>query len=284
MDINQNGIRIDNRDWAKLTPGERIYQIEVEGYAVLPDLLTAEHITQLKIETARLNTFAVDYSVHQQVKPKIQFAGGALTDLIAHPPTIAFLRTLFGDEIIFMSYAYARSEPGHPGISLHTDGQPYGSQIFGYEGSCPWLIRVLYYLDDLTPEVSPFRVVPRSHLSFHADANPYKRYAAHPEEVMVTAKAGSAVLLNHKVFHGNFPNVGDYARELLAIAYRPAWAGPTVQQVDAWDPADLARLPEAVRPFFADRNTRHWDFGGGNKPANMQSDAPGISPSRWQRR
>lgn len=283
MDINQNGVRLDNRDWSTLTPGEQIYQIEVEGYAVLPDLLTTEHIAQLKAETNRLNTFAVDYSVHQQVKPKIQFAGGALTDLIAHPPTIGFLRALFGDEIIFMSYAYARSEPGHPGISLHTDGQPYGSQIFGYEGSCPWLIRVLYYLDDLTPEVSPFRVVPRSHLSFHADANPYKRYAAHPEEVMVTAKAGSAVLLNHKVFHGNFPNVGNTAREMLAIAYRPAWAGPTVQQVDAWDPADLAQLPEAVRPFFADRNTRQWDFGGGNKPANMQQDAPGISPSRWQR-
>ncbi|MCX6048076.1 MAG: phytanoyl-CoA dioxygenase family protein [Chloroflexi bacterium] len=282
MDTRQNGVRIDDRDWAKLTPGELIYQIEVEGYAVLPALLTPDHIAQLKAETARLITFAFDYSVHQQVKPKIQFTGGPLTDLIAHPPTIAGLRQLFGDEIIFMSYAYARSEPGHPGISLHTDGQPYGSQIFGYEGSCPWLIRVLYYLDDLTPEVSPFRVVPRSHLSFHADANPYKRYAAHPEEVMVTAKVGSAVLLNHKVFHGNFPNVGDYAREMLAIAYRPAWAGPTVQQVEPWDPADLAQLPVAVRPFFADRNTRHWDFGGGNKPAHMPHDAPGISPSRWQ--
>jgi len=29
-----------------------------------------------------------------------------------------------GDEIILMPYAYARSELGHPGISLHTDGQP----------------------------------------------------------------------------------------------------------------------------------------------------------------
>src|SRR5437867_5268158 len=38
---------------------------------------------------------------------------------------------------IFMTYEYARSEPGHPGISLHTDGQPYGSPIFGYECSCP---------------------------------------------------------------------------------------------------------------------------------------------------
>jgi hypothetical protein len=182
-----------------------------------------------------------------------------------------------------MSYAYARSEPGHPGISLHADGQPYGSQIFGFEGSCPWLVRVLYYLDDLTPDVSPFRVVPHSHLSMHADANPYKRYEAHPEEVMVPVKAGSAVLINHRVFHGNFPNTGSRAREMLAIAYRPGWAGP-VAEVAAWDPGDLERLPSAVRPFFADRNTRHWDFGGGNKPANMARVAPGMDPSRWERR
>jgi Phytanoyl-CoA dioxygenase (PhyH) len=274
--------RIDDRDWTRLTLGERIRQVEVEGYLVLPDLLSAEHVAQLKAETARLETRAVDYSVHQQVRPNIQFVGGAITELIVHQPTIAFLRELFGDEIIFMSYAYARSEPGHPGISLHTDGQPYGSQIFGYEGSCPWLVRVLYYLDELTPEVSPFRVVPHSHLSLHADANPYKRYQSHPEEVMVPVKSGSAVLISHRVFHGNFPNIGDRAREMLAIAYRPGWAGP-VAEVAPWDPADLARLPDAVRLFFGDRNTRHWDFYGGNKPANMAREAPGMNPSRWER-
>jgi ectoine hydroxylase-related dioxygenase (phytanoyl-CoA dioxygenase family) len=273
--------RLDDRDWSRLTLGERIRQIEVEGYIVLPDLLSSQQVAQLKAETARLETRAVDYSVHQQVRPGVQFIGGAITDLIANPPTIAFLRELFGDEIILMSYAYARSEPGHPGISLHADGQPYGSQIFGYEGSCPWLVRVLYYLDDLTPEVSPFRVVPHSQLSMHADANPYKRYEAHPEEVMVPVKAGSAVLINHRVFHGNFPNTGDRAREMLAIAYRPGWAGP-VAEVAPWDAADLDRLPEAVRPFLADRNMRRWDFGGGNKPANMAREAPGMNPSRWE--
>jgi len=263
--------------------GAQIYQLEVEGYLVLPDLLSAEHVARLKAETAQLETFAADYSVHQQVCPGVQFVGGPITDLIAHPPTINFLHKLFGGQIVFMSYTYARSEPGHPGISLHTDGQPYGSEIFGYEGSCPFLVRVLYYLDDLTPQVSPFRVVPRSHLSMHADANPYKRYASHPEEVMVTAKAGSALLINHKVFHGNFPNTGDRAREMLAIAYRPVWAGPTVQKVEPWDEADVNTLPDTVRPFFLDRNTRRWDFHGSNKPADMASDAPGISPSRWER-
>jgi ectoine hydroxylase-related dioxygenase (phytanoyl-CoA dioxygenase family) len=274
--------RIDDRDWSKLTLGERIRQIEVEGYVVLPEVLTGEQVAELKAETAQFETRAVDYSVHQQYKSNVQFVGGAVTALIANAPVIAFLRDLFGEEIIFVSYSYARSEPGHPGISLHADGQPYGSKIFGYEGSSPWLVRVLYYLDDLTPQVSPFRVVPHSQLSMHADANPYKRYASHPEEVMVPVKAGSAVLINHRVFHGNFPNTGDRARELLAIAYRPGWAGP-VAEVAVWEPADLERLPEAVRPYFADRNTRHWDFSAGNKPANMASEAPGMNPSRWNR-
>ena len=177
--------KIDSRNWRTLTLGERIQQIEVEGYLVLPDLLSAEHLDTLRTETKKLETFAVDYSTHQQVCPGIEFQGGPITDLIAHPPTVNFLQAAMGEEIILMSYAYARSEPGHPGISLHADGQPYGSEIFGYQGSCPFLIRVLYYLQDLTMDVSPFRVVPRSHLCMHPDANPYQRYEAHPEEVMV---------------------------------------------------------------------------------------------------
>ena len=272
---------IDDRDWSALSTGARIRQLEVQGYLLLPDLLDTDHVARLKAITATFDTKAVDYSENQRGRPGIQFDGGEITALIGHPPTLAFLRELFGDEVIFMHYGYARSEPGHPGISLHADGQPYGSQIFGFEGSCPVLVRVLYYLDDLIPEVSPFRVVPRSHLSLHAEGNPYKRYTDHPEEVMVPAQAGSAVLIHHRVFHGNFPNVGDYAREMLAIAYRPAWAGP-IDEVPAWDNQDLETLPGDIRPLFADRNTRHWDYAGGNKPPNMAAEAPGINPSRWE--
>src|SRR5947207_14796700 len=99
---------------------------------------------------------------------------------------------------------------------------------------------------------------------------------------MVTVRAGLAVLITRRVFHGNYPNTGSRAREMLAIAYRPGWAGP-VQEVPAWDTADLSRLPPHVRPLYADRNTRHADFHGGNKPANMAREAPGMNPSRWER-
>jgi ectoine hydroxylase-related dioxygenase (phytanoyl-CoA dioxygenase family) len=274
--------QVDTRDWSALSAAERLRQLEVEGYLVLPDLLDADTIAALKKQTAAFETYGTDYSDKQRGKKDVQWEGGAVTELMTHPPMLSFLHAAFGDEIIFMSYVYARSEPGHPGISLHTDGQPYGSEIFGYEGSCPFLVRVLYYLDDLTPEVSPFRVVPRSQLCMHSDANPYKRYESHPEEVMVPVKAGGAVLINHRVFHGNFPNTGDRAREMLAIAYRPGWAGP-IEPVKPWDADRVAALPAAARALLGDRNTRHWDFGGANKPANMAKEAPGMNPSRWDK-
>ena len=33
-------VKIDDRDWSKLSFGQHVYQIEVEGYTVLPSLLS----------------------------------------------------------------------------------------------------------------------------------------------------------------------------------------------------------------------------------------------------
>lgn len=101
--------------------------------------------------------------MHQRGRANVQFEGGPITELIAFPPMIRFLKTLCG-EVVPMSYDYGRSEPGHPGISLHCDGQPWGSQIFPAEYTCPKLVRVLYYLDDLTPEVYPPFASYRGHI------------------------------------------------------------------------------------------------------------------------
>ena len=139
---------------------------------------------------------------------------------------------------------------------------------------------MLYYLDDQTPECSPFKVIPRSHLSLHRDGNPYSRYLSHPDEMMVCCRAGSAAIINQKVFHGNFPNHGDRSRRMLAIAYRPAWAGP-IDNVPDRDPENVARLPEHIRPFFRSLNTRTIDFDLPNRPDGMAREAPGISPGRW---
>ena len=126
-------------------------------------------------------------------------------------------------------------------------------------------------------------MVPRSHLSVHADGNPYNRFLRHDEEVMVTCRAGSAVVLNQQVFHGNYPNFSASDRRMLAISYRPAWAGP-VTEVEPWDQCKLAALPPAARRLFRDPNTRRIDLAVKNRPAHLDRRSTGISPPAGRRR
>lgn len=268
-------------DWASLTPGDQIRWIETNGFVVIPDLLSEDQLGSIRAELELLPTRAVDYSENQRGYANVQWTDSPETvRTIALPKMMTFLSKLFGDSIICTSCAYAVSLPGHPGIAIHTDAQPWGSKIFGLTASSPCLVRVLYYLDDLTPERSPFKVIPGSHLSMHSDGNPYRRYLSHPDEVMVTCRAGSAVIINQKVFHANYPNYSDSQRRMLAIAYRPAWAGP-VGEVPEHDPEKTARLPSDVRALFGSLNSREFDFDLPNRPDNMAREAPGISPKRW---
>src|SRR5690349_18370987 len=114
-------------DWSKLTNTQRIKHLEIEGYVVMPDLLTADQVTKIKAELDRLPTQGTDYSENQRSFKEVQWSDSPnCIDLIALPVMIKFLETLFGDEIICTSCVYALSRPGHPGIAIHTDAQPYG--------------------------------------------------------------------------------------------------------------------------------------------------------------
>jgi len=276
-------MNIDQTDFSSLSLGEQIRHFEVEGYVVLPEVIPPEQLERLKTELADVPMKHKDYSVHQTVSDAPpQWQSLAVAELIANPPVIEFLHALMGDDIVYTLGAFQRTHQGSPGISMHTDGQPFGSSIFTFEGSSPRLVRVLYYLQDLTPERAPFRLVPRSHLSFHADANPYLRYKSHPEEITLCVKAGSAILLPKDLFHGTHPNKDPQARELIQFGYRPAWAGP-IQPMEEWDPELVAAAPEEAKPFLQSLNTSGGTWELENKPKGMKSEAAGIDASRWNR-
>jgi hypothetical protein len=272
---------LDETDFASMSRPEQIRYFEVEGYVVLPELLTPDLIAKVKAEMADAEMGHTDYSEAQtRSVGQPQWHSRTVAELIGYPPMIEFLTDLLGPDIIFTRGFFQRSLPGCPGISMHTDGQPHGSNLFGYEGTCPRLLRVLYYLDDLTPERAPFRLIPRSHLSFHADASPYLRYKSHPEEITLTCKAGSAVLIPSLLQHGSHPNRTSDTRELLHFGYRPAWAGP-IQPVDDWDPDLVASAPDIAKPFLQSLNTTGFEWNQPNKPTGMRTAAQGLNPSRW---
>ncbi len=273
----------DNTPWHTLTHAQRVKSIELEGFVAFPSILSPSLIASIKAEVDQLPTNPTDYSQNQRSCTDLYFRDLPHTHtLMTHPVILDFLQKLLGDDLICTSFTYALSRPTHPGIAIHTDSQPYGSKIFGVEASSPCLVRVLFYLDDLTPERSPLKVIPRSHLSMHKDGQPYNRYLNHPDEVMVTLPPGSVAIINQKVFHANYPNFSSEDRRLIAIAYRPAWAGP-IAQVAERDEAKIAALPPVMRALMGSLNTRRINFDLPNRPEGMKESAQGISPTRWEK-
>ncbi|HIK93736.1 MAG TPA: hypothetical protein EYG03_17445 [Planctomycetes bacterium] len=277
-------MNVDETDFSSMSRAEQIRHLEVEGYVVLPAILTPDVIEAVKTGLSDVEMSHTSYSTQQtRAVEQPQWSSRAVAELIGYPPMLDFLKDLMGPDIVFTRGFFQRSLPGCPGISMHTDGQPHGSNLFGYEGSCPRLVRVLYYLDELTIERAPFRIIPRSHLSFHAEASPYVRYKSHPEEVTLVVPAGSAVLIPSLLFHGSHPNLETRPRELLQFGYRPAWAGP-IQQIEEWDPDSVATAPDIAKPYLQSLNATGQAFEQEHKPAGMRSEAPGINPSRWETR
>ena len=264
-----------------LGAAERVKELELQGYTLLPGLLDPEQVGELREAVNTIELRHSTYTDKQWYAHGVQWSGSpAVWRLIRHPATTAFLGGLFGDELVCVGVSYSRSDPGYPGMPLHTDSHPYGSSILGASGTPPVLVRVLYYLNDLTPQRSPLRVVPFSHLSLHADAMPYGRFRSDADEQIVTCEAGDAVAINQRLFHAAGANESDASRALVAVSYRPAWARPVVPLPEP-DPAQLQRLPEDIRPFLCRPNRGLSD----TMIVNWREDLPfggcGLGPRRW---
>ncbi|MDA0841136.1 MAG: hypothetical protein O2857_25485, partial [Planctomycetota bacterium] len=140
-------MNIDGTDFSTMSRAGQIRHFEVEGYVVFPSILPPDMIGRMKGELADAEMSHTSYSTQQtRSVEQPQWLSEAVGELIGYPPMIEFLNDLMGPEIVFTRGFFQRSLPGCPGISMHTDGQPHGSNLFGYEGSCPRLVRILYYL------------------------------------------------------------------------------------------------------------------------------------------
>ena len=264
-----------------MTRSAQIRHFETEGYTILPGALDNALIGALKAELADLPmrpSFFTDAPAFSKVPPHTR--GPVAAGLIAHPPTLDFVQALVGSNLVFMHCFYILSHPGAPALELHTDFQPFGSTYSGWLESCPIRVRVLYYLDDTQDDRSALRIVPRSHICFHADAQPYRRYPSHPDEIVAPVKAGDAFVFAVRLFHGTGPNTTNETRGMLEYDYRPEWARP-YGPVPDWTAEELRFVPDHARALVRSRNTVDfaWEFDA--KRAATDQAAPGMTPGRW---
>ena len=76
----------DTTDWANADLSQQIRSIELEGYALFPDLMPDGALEAIREELDTLPTTPADYSSHQRVHPNVHLSDcPASINLIANP-------------------------------------------------------------------------------------------------------------------------------------------------------------------------------------------------------
>ncbi len=107
-----------------------------------------------------------------------------------------------------------------------------------------WVCNTIWLLDDFTPENGATRCIPGSH---HWGMNPVTTLpdpvAPHPDEVLVTARAGAVVVMNAHMWHGGTENRTASPRRALHAFYCRADKPPTAVSESADPRGGAAPLP-----------------------------------------
>lgn len=175
--------------------------------------------------------------------------GEVFLEIVLHPLALECMRWVLGPRYK-LSSLNARSANPYNGVAqpLHADaGALPDSQ--GY-----WVANSVWMLDDFTASNGALRLVPGSHrwgrLPHQDMDNPADR---HPDEILITGRAGAAVIMNAHTWHGGAENLTGEPRRALHGFYT-RWDKPQQQWQKKLLPAGLQAglSPEARRILALD--------------------------------
>jgi len=178
--------------------------------------------------------------------------------VITNPTILSFVEKLIGPfvQLDGMSLVGSRSSID-TGKELDWHRDPWGSipSSGGYEP--PRAVNAIVYLQDLTDNVGPLRVLPGSH-RMPLTMSAAERRLPHPDERLLSLRAGDVVVLHNNLVHSRTPGDAGISRFHLSVLYNHSWlkstfnfGGPVVQSVLAY--ADRKNDHRLLRIFGEDR-------------------------------
>lgn len=191
-----------------------VEELEREGYAVVPDVLSPETVARLKadLEVAIEREVAwhkgTDYVDYGMVLVCCTHAR-SFVDVLGDEGVMAPLCRILGDGCIVYAYTSSSMPPGKSNYSrrIHVDSPRI---IPGYETT----MGVLLALDDFTEDNGATWVLPRSHRTKEAPTE--EHFLANAKRVL--AKAGSAVYLNPRIWHAGGDNTTSSWRHAITVS------------------------------------------------------------------
>lgn len=199
------------RDW------DRARQDLAEfGYALVEGALSPAEVDALRRRTVEQAAGEVEAGV-ATISSAAQHLwtllnkGQIYHDLLLNPVIDAFVPELLGDHFILNSITGSIGLPGNSSSTMHIDQsnvQPPIRQIaFG--------LNVLWFLDDVSAANGGTRLMPGSHVQDIAPLDPFDI----SDTVAAEGPAGTALLLDSRVWHCVGPNSTDRRRHVLVTYF-----------------------------------------------------------------
>jgi len=141
--------------------------------------------------------------------------GEEFRQVISHPRLLPYVRHVLGDRFKLSSLNvrslnphWTQSQPLHADMAAVADDAGF------------WVCNTVWMIDDIMPNNGPLRAIPGSHhwrkLPSAVLADPNE---PHPDEVLITGKAGTVVVMNAHLWHGGLGNHTSIARTALHAFY-----------------------------------------------------------------
>jgi len=229
------------------------YEFDRQGFLHIPQMLTGYEVAKLSASMDQLEAHALEHvnlpprrislwgnDVHHNLE-KGYYAHGsggvgntlivedffntdpAFDLLVNHVKTMDYIRNIVqGPVRINNSELRVRYSGNATGVHM---GGPIDHKYrysFNQRGIDCMMVRMIYFVQDVSNEQGAFSVVPGTHKSNYG--SPYR---CGPDEepgmVGVPVKSGDAILFTENLRHGGFTNRSTQVRKTLHVGYGPVW-------------------------------------------------------------
>jgi Phytanoyl-CoA dioxygenase (PhyH) len=249
---------------------EQHRELDRDGYFIVPQFFSPQQCRLMAAEFDRLHAAEGDQGGHEvHVEPGAPRVSNIFNKTQAYdiclecPPLLAAAHYLLGE---FKVHGANLRDPlrGQGHQELHVDVPKKFADDW-------WVVNALILFDDMTLTNGPTRVVPGSHrwppinvpAVNRADWEPTPLTpdeqalvpddleAAHPNEILVTAPAGSVVVTNSALWHSGTRNDDGARRRVLHLSYTRRDLPQQLTQRDYLTPALYERM-SPVHRFLLD--------------------------------
>jgi ectoine hydroxylase-related dioxygenase (phytanoyl-CoA dioxygenase family) len=233
---------------------EEKLELDERGYLVLGTLMDSGLLEQARSRVEELFEAEGDQAgLEFKLEPNsrrlanLVDKGEIFERIVETPRVLECMEHVLGRQFKLSSFNVRSADPGNGGAQpLHVDS----GAIADSEGY--WVCNSIWMLDDFTPENGSTRLVPGSH---RWGTTPQESLAdvdaPHPQEILLTGRAGTVVVMNAHMWHGGTANRTAAPRRAMHVYFTRRDKPQQQYQKRLLRPETQARLSPQARYLLA---------------------------------